>query len=696
MTSTARGATLLAPMLTPRSIAFVGASRRPGTPGNAVVRECLRGRFPGTIYPVNPRYEEVEGLACYTSLSDLPEAPDLVVLALGNAHLEAALADAIGAGARAGVIFESAFLPKDSDPPLFGRLKAMAEEAGFPICGPNCTGFINLDGRTRVAYAPHDHNVELGHATFLSHSGSSFGGFIRNERRLRFNLSVAPGKEIGATVADYMDFALELESTRVIGMMIEEVRDPERFVAALEKAAERDVPVVVLKVGRSPLGARLAQSHSGALAGDDAVFGALLDRHGALRMRDLDELLGTLLMFSDGRRAAAGGLGVVCDSGGERELFADLCHAADVPLAEIGGATKARLEAVIDPALEAANPVDAWGGPADYAAVFDECLDAVMADPETAVGLLVSNVLSGFGASEAFAEAGRNAVRRHAKPVAIGSLYAASNHGDFGVRLSMDGVPVIYGAEATMRAAANMLRHRDLRARPAEAVPGASAEAVARWRSALGAIDPDEATALAMMADFGIPAVEARIAEDVDRAIAAAEALGYPVVLKTAVAGIAHKSDIGGVRLGLADAAAVWEAYRDLKARIGPRVLVAPMAGSGCELILGGVVDPKFGPAVVIGVGGIHAEILRETRCLLAPFGSAAARNALEGLAIAPILAGARGRPALDVDVAAEVLSRFSAMLAALAGEIAEIDVNPLLVTESGCLALDALVVPRR
>ncbi|MBT3401453.1 MAG: acetate--CoA ligase family protein, partial [Rhodospirillaceae bacterium] len=273
---------------------------------------------------------------------------------------------------------------------------------------------------------------------------------------------------------------------------------------------------------------------------------------------------------------------------------------------------------------------------------------------------------------------------------------AASNHDDFGLRLTKDGVPVIYGAETTMRAMANMLRHRDLRARPAEPLPEtAAADLVAKWRTALASVDPDEATALTMLAEFGLPAVETRIVEDVDGAIAAADALGYPVVLKTAVAGIAHKSDMGGVKLNLEDQAAVWEAYRDLKARLGTRVLVAPMAGSGCELILGGLVDPKFGPAVVIGAGGIHAEILRESRCLLAPFGPATARRALDSLAVAPILAGARGRPPLAVEATAQALSRFSAMLAGMADSIAEIDVNPLLVTETGCLALDGLVLPR-
>ena len=306
----------LAPLLTPGSIAFVGASRREDSPGRRVIEECMRGRYPGAIYPVNPRYEAVEGHRCYPSLVEVPETPDLAVLVLGNPRLEAGLRDAIEAGARAAVIFDSGFLAEDADPPLIDRLRSLAREACMPVCGANCTGFINLDGHTRVAYAPGEHDLEMGAVTFISHSGSTFGGFIRNERRLRFNLSVAPGKEVGATVADYMDFALGLESTRVIGLMIETVRDPAGFVAALEKAQDRRVPVVALKVGRSALGARLAQSHSGAIAGNDAAYQAAFERHGVVRVGDIDELLATLLLFAEPARPGPGRLSVISDSAG--------------------------------------------------------------------------------------------------------------------------------------------------------------------------------------------------------------------------------------------------------------------------------------------------------------------------------------------------------------------------------------------
>ena len=316
----------LAPLLTPGSIAFVGASRREDSPGRRVIEECMRGRYPGAIYPVNPRYEAVEGHRCYPSLVEVPETPDLAVLVLGNPRLEAGLRDAIEAGARAAVIFDSGFLAEDADPPLIDRLRSLAREACMPVCGANCTGFINLDGHTRVAYAPGEHDLEMGAVTFISHSGSTFGGFIRNERRLRFNLSVAPGKEVGATVADYMDFALGLESTRVIGLMIETVRDPAGFVAALEKAQDRRVPVVALKVGRSALGARLAQSHSGAIAGNDAAYQAAFERHGVVRVGDIDELLATLLLFAEPARPGPGRLSVISDSGGERELFVDMAE----------------------------------------------------------------------------------------------------------------------------------------------------------------------------------------------------------------------------------------------------------------------------------------------------------------------------------------------------------------------------------
>lgn len=686
----------LAPLLTPRSIAFVGASRREDSPGRRVIEECMRGRYPGAIYPVNPRYEEVEGHRCYPSLAELPEVPDLAVLVLGNPRLEAGLRDAIEAGARAAVIFDSGYLADDTDPPLIDRLRALAREAAIPVCGANCTGFINLDGHTRVAYAPGEHDLETGSVTFISHSGSTFGGFIRNERRLRFNLSVAPGKEVGATVADYMDFALGLESTRVIGLMIETVRDPTGFVAALEKARDRQVPVVALKVGRSALGARLAQSHSGAIAGNDAAYQAVFERHGVVRAGDIDELLATLLLFAEPARPGPGRLSVISDSGGERELFVDMAEEMGVPFAQISESTVARLDAVLAPDLARVNPLDAWGDPHDYEATFGECFDALVADPDAAMGLVISDVLTGFGASETWGRMAARALGRHGKPIAIAALYAATNHGDFGERLTKAGVPVIYGAAAALKAVRNMLAYRDAPPQPGTG-PRAPDAAVAAWRDRLATGAPlDESESLALLSDFGIPAQSARIAESLEEAVAAALEFGYPVALKTARPGLTHKSEAGGVKLGLADEAALWEAYRDLRARLGPRVLVSPMAGPGVEMALGVVVDPQFGPLVMVGAGGLLVEFVRDTRFALAPLDAAAALRLIDGLAVRPLLDGVRGQPAADLESLVDAVVRLSTLADALREVLAEIDVNPFIAGPDGGVAVDALVIPQR
>jgi acyl-CoA synthetase (NDP forming) len=478
--------------------------------------------------------------------------------------------------------------------------------------------------------------------------------------------------------------------------MIETVRDPAGFVAALEKAQDRRVPVVALKVGRSALGARLAQSHSGAIAGNDAAYQAAFERYGVVRVGDIDELLATLLLFAEPARPGPGRLSVISDSGGERELFVDMAEEMGVPFAQISEHTVARLDAVLEPDLARVNPLDAWGSPHDYEAIFGECFDALVSDPDAAMGLVISDVLTGFGASETW---GRMAVRtlgRHTKPIAIAALYAATNHGDFGERITKAGVPVIYGAAAALKAVRNMLAYRDAPPRP-DPGPGAPVAAVATWRGRLATgTSFNEAESLALLSDFGIPTQPARVAESVEEAATAARELGYPVALKTARPGLAHKSEAGGVKLGLADEPALWEAYCDLRARLGPRVLVAPMAGAGVEMALGVVVDPQFGPLVMAGAGGELVEFHKDTRFALAPLDAAAALRLIEGLAVRPLLDGVRGRPGADMAALVDVILRLAALADALGDVLAEIDVNPFIAGTDGGVAVDALVIPKR
>ena len=333
----------LQPLLAPRSIAFVGASGRQNTPGHDMLRMVRRGGFGGIVHAVNPNYRKIEGFGCVPRLSDLPDTPDLAVLAVKNERLEEAFMEAAALGTRAAVIFASGTLAGEGDARLTDRLAEIARKTGIVVCGPNCMGFYNdLDG-VWICGFPSPRQPEPGSIALVAHSGSVFGALAHNDPRLRLALAVSPGGELTATVADYIAYAVERPEVKVVGLFLEAARDPAGFVAALDLAMRRGVPVVVLKVGRTDAAAAAALTHTGALAGSDLAYDALFERYGVIRVDTLDELAATLLLFSGGRRAAPGGLVSIHDSGGEREMIIDLADRAGVRFASLADATTARL-----------------------------------------------------------------------------------------------------------------------------------------------------------------------------------------------------------------------------------------------------------------------------------------------------------------------------------------------------------------
>ena len=284
----------LQPLLAPRSIALIGASPTPRSFASDLSHAIRRGGFPGQFFPVNPKHRSIDDEVCYPSIAELPEAPDLAILSVSNAQIEAALEAAIEKGARSVLVFASCYEEPPGNPPLLERLRAMAHEAGIPACGGNCLGFYNFEDNVHAcAYGPN--GLRGGEISLIAHSGSVFGALVHSGR-LTFNLAVSSGQELTTTTADYMHYALDRATTRAIGLFVETIRDPENFVAALRRAEEQAVPVVALKVGRTPESARHALSHTGALAGSAEAFGALLDRHGAISVRTLDELASTLIV----------------------------------------------------------------------------------------------------------------------------------------------------------------------------------------------------------------------------------------------------------------------------------------------------------------------------------------------------------------------------------------------------------------
>jgi len=687
----------LSALMAPRAVAFVGASPRPNSPGNDMLRMVRQAGFKGAVYPVNPKYDSVEDFRCYSSLGALPERVDHVVMSIANARLEEALDEAIAHGARAATIFASGYLENDGDPPLVKRIASKARKAGMAICGGNCMGFYNDEAGFWAAGFSANRSPQAGHIAFISHSGSIFGALAHNDPRFRFNICVSPGQELATTVADYMDYALELDSTRVIGLFIETVRDPAGFVRALEKAASRGIPVVILKVGRTAESARMALGHSGALTGDDAAYDALFRRYGVARVETVDELATTLLLFSQGLKCASGGLGAILDSGGECEMITDLTSDLGIPFAKINDATRAKLVARLDYRLEARNPLDAWGTGRDFAGVFRDCIKALHDDPDTAVMVHFADIRTGSYIHDGYLEAHTALAGQTTKPVVVATNYTQLRHDEIVAKFAAIGVPVLDGTIASLMAIRHMLGHRDFLARPTSSLPQAPPRVRERWRDRLG--EPralDEAESLALFADYGIPTVKFRTANSETEVAQAAQTLGYPVALKTAAPGLLHKTDADGVFLNIADTAGLRSAYADLSARLGTRVLVSTMAEKGVEVMLGVSVDPQFGPVVVIGAGGILVEMLASVTHELAPFDAATACRALGRLApLRKILAGGRGRKPSNLDALSLLFSKFSVMAADLADLVAEIDANPIIAGPSGAIAVDAIVVSR-
>ena len=338
-------------MLEARSVAIVGASPRPESFGLRMVTELSRSAAPIELHLVNPRYDSVLGRPCVPSLDDVPEPVDLVLLGVRDAVLEAELQRAADRGDRSAVIFGSAHdHGAPQGPSLRERLAAIARGAGMAVCGGGCMGFVNLDyGLRAIGYLEPDPLPE-GPVAFISHSGSAFSALLRSQRRLGFTLAVSSGQELVTSSASYLDYALGLAGTGIVAMLLETLREPEAFRAALARAAELEIPVVALTVGGSPTGRAMVAAHSGALAGDDGAWEALFEAYGVLRVRDLDEMTDTLELFAAGRRApqtsGRSGIATVHDSGAERALVVDVADSLQVPFAEISQATHQRLARV--------------------------------------------------------------------------------------------------------------------------------------------------------------------------------------------------------------------------------------------------------------------------------------------------------------------------------------------------------------
>jgi acetate---CoA ligase (ADP-forming) len=695
--------TAVTAMLEARSVALVGASARPGSLGARMIDQLARSPSRPRTYLVNPRYPEIGGTPCLPTLAEVPEPVDLALLAVPDTALEDQLALAARTKVRSAVIFGNAF-DADGATGLRGRLAAIATDAGMALCGAGCMGFVNVArGLRAVGYVEPD-PAPAGPVALITHSGSVFSTMLRTHRGFGFSLVVSAGQELVTAAAAYARYALSLAETKVLALVLEAIRDPAELRTALETALTTDVPVVLLGVGLSPTGRNLVSAHSGALAAGDGAWEALAGAYGLHRVRDLAELGDTLELFSvgqhgAGRRCARNqkGIATVHDSGLERAHVADLAAELGVPFAPLGQATTKRLAQAIDPGLRPANPLDVWATGRDTEPLFAECLAALAADPRVAAVAMAVDLVREFDGDEAYPRAVLAAAARTAKPVAVLAGLPAAVDPVAAARLRAAGVPVLEGTRSGLLALRHLLDHaaRPELHRPGPPSPATPGPRRQRWAPVLSAGPPGSAVLFDLLRDYGIPAVRARAAGTRAGALAAAVEIGYPVVLKTDEPGIAHKSDVGGVRLGLAGPEAAGAAYDDLAARLGPRVLVCQTAGPGTELALGLVCDAALGPLLVISAGGVLIEIFSERSVVLPPVTRSSARVVLARLRLAAILAGARGQRPADLDAIAGAITGLSELACDLGDLLDALDINPLICGPSGAVAADVLAVIR-
>lgn len=690
-------------MLDAKSVVVVGASDDGTKASGRTIRYLLKYGFAGNIHAVNPRRETVQGLPAHSRVADLPEVPDLAVIVLPQSAVEQAVRDCGEHGIHFAVVFASGYGETGADGAELERsLARVARESGVRILGPNSVGAVSAGNALTAAFMTGlDQErfdlVDDGIA-FVSQSGA-MGGFILNLAQtegLGVGRFLSTGNEADLELGELVEGIVTEGSTTSVLAYVEGIRDGAAFTRALEAARTRDVPVCVMKVGRSERGAAAAASHTGALAGSDTVFDGLLRRFGAPRAADVEELLDLGRVFSSGRRSRGNRVSVVTLSGGAGVLMTDCAEDLGLDVFEWSADQQAAMAAILPAFASVRNPIDTTGAIASDPGMLTDALRLCVENPDTDIAVIL---LGNLEAEEADICARiEEVVASTAKPVLVAWVGGSGNPRRL---LGAAGIPTFGEPVRAMRAAAALVRWSQGRMpEPVAApeVPSTVAAALARAAED-GTVLLDEVESKRVIAAAGIETPREITAGDEDCAVRAADEIGYPVVVKLLSDEVEHKSDIGGVRLDLGDAAAVREAAAEVLALAGRlglarrEVVVAEHVTRGAELILGASTDPTFGTVTMVGAGGIFTEVLKDVQVRPAPVDPGEAGLMIGQLAAVELLRGARGLPVADEADLARVVSSFSALAAALADSVESIDVNPLVICADGRpVALDAVV----
>lgn len=684
-------------LLNPKSVAIIGASPDANKLNGRPQHFMQRDGYAGAIYPVNPKYAEINGLTCYPDIASLPEAPDLGVVVVAAARATRAVAELGKKGAKVAVMFSSGFGETGKE----GRtreaaLLATAREHGIRLCGPNTLGVINSFIRMPATFSQYaDQPPEAGPVAFASQSGAFGTGIaaLARSRGLGIGYFVNTGNQADITLMEALSHTLDDQRIRVASAYLEGLREGDQLVDLADKSIRAGKPLIAVKVGRKAAGARAAASHTGSLAVEDAVFDGVARQRGVIRARNEAHMLDLVSAFAHCGIPEGGGVALVTQSGGAGVLMADRAEELGLCVPELGGATRRNLRKVIPDFGAAGNPVDITGQFLAEPRIMTESVRLVLEDPQVHVGVVWLQLMHGYAGL--LVEMFKEIKSKAAKPFLVCWLEAPAAAL---AALRDAGICVIDGTERVVDAAAGLVAYGDARRRitgaprppafpktgpaPADARPAPSMEARRR------------------LTDAGLFLVDCALANDAKAAAAAARDLGFPVAVKIESPNIRHKMDVGGVRLGLGGEDAVRAAADAVLASVAAQapeaningLLVQAMAPPAAKIALGLRRDPVFGPVLMAGLGGIFVEVLKDVAFAQAPLSAGDAELMLDQLAGKAVLDGARGQPAVDKRALMDTLCALSDF-ALKNPDVVELDLNPVFAGPDGALAVDWLMM---
>jgi acetate---CoA ligase (ADP-forming) len=687
----------------PRSVAVIGASSDRAKISGRSLRYLLEKKFAGPVYAINSRVPEVQGIPTHPSMAALKDPVDLAIVVVPAASVVQSVEECAAKGVKSVVIFSSGFAEVDAEGrAMQERLTAIAREARIRIVGPNCMGVFDPARHMYATFSTSfDHGFPQPGSLGIASQSGAFGAhcFVTaRERGLGFSLWATTGNECDVDFAECLEYMAHDPATKVVLGYLEGCRDKDRLVRALEAMRDERKPLVMLKVGRSEVGAQAAASHTASLVGSDRVYDALFRQYGVHRAGSIEELMDVGYACTAGRFPTAGRVGLVSISGGVGVLMADAASEVGLEVPEMPQAAQAKLKALL-PYAAVRNPIDTTAQVLNDLPLIGTNLEVMFEEGGCDCVVMFLSTVGMNPVMMPKLEVPLIKLReRFPDPVAVVSMMSKR---ELIKPLENAGYLVMEDATNAMHAVGALVAYGRFFARKDRPDPLPVLPATPPLpKRALSEFD-----AKRILAEAGIPVAPEKLATTAQEAQRAADVFGYPVVMKIASPDIAHKSEIGGVLLGIASVADVATGFTMLLERAkhgapGAKVegvLVAPQIQGGVEVILGVQRDPVFGPVVMFGLGGIFVEVLKDVTLRIAPFGVEEARRMIREVKGFPLLDGARGRPKADVEALAQVLARLSVYAAARADDLETLDINPFLVLPAGKggMAVDALIVAR-